>query len=126
MKSVSRGGFSISVPDNFDVSGSASDAQFIGPDQTSYTSVKISDAKNMSLDQVVAQYSKRYGGGASATVGGKSGRRFNYSPRSDISGRIYLTVVNNKVYQVTQTWQKKYASDYESVFNKMISSFSIK
>ncbi len=126
MTTLSRSGFSISYPDNFKVESSSGAVQLVGPDGTSSTAISVKDASHMSLDQVAERYKKTFGSGASATVGGNAGRRYAYSPRSDVSGRIYMTVANNKVYMITQTWLKANASAYQPVFEKMIASFNAK
>jgi len=131
MKSEKGEGFSIMIPDNFQVTTGASGAniiksyKYIGERRLDCTiQVDILDTKGNSLEEVTNGHSKFPGAGApsSTTLGGVKTNTLNFTPSKDVSGKLYLTVIGNKCYRTAIIWFKGEQEHYLPIFEKCVKS----
>jgi hypothetical protein len=133
MKGYSGSHFNIQYPSNFSpgtarAGGAMASMTFSGARNDSYFQVDVIDPKGMTLDQIVEQNKRNYGGRAAsaATVGGQKGFVFNYSGGEDVASRAYFVIANNKLYRITVNWYKPQQDLYLAAFEKSLGSFQAK
>jgi hypothetical protein len=96
--------------------------------------IEVSDAKNLTVDKVVAQnevnlqkagytIKKR----ANATMDGEKAALLDLTyAKGEIDSRAYFVVKANKLYFIFLTWYRPQSSVYIPTFEKMVSSLKIK
>lgn len=125
-------GFTIMVPDNFDVknpqSASIKSYKFDGERRGDcYILVDIIDAsKQNKLEKIVADNKAKFGGAdpRATTVGGQKAFVFEYSPSASIARKAYFVVNGNRLYRIIADWNRSEDKDmFKPVFDKSIGTF---
>ncbi len=125
-------GFSIKVPDNFDVKKpNNSSYKFEGERRGDcYIMIDITDAsKQSNLDKIVKDNKAKFGGkdAKSTSLGGQKAYVFQYSPGGRISRKAYFAVKDKKLYRIIVDWNRVEDKDlFIPVFNKCVASFKFK
>jgi chitodextrinase len=96
--------------------------------------IEVSDAKNLTVDKVVAQNEGnllkagyRTKKKASVTIDGNKAALIDLTyAKGDVDSRAYYTVKNNKMYFIFLTWYRPQAKVYVPIFEKMVSSLKLK
>jgi hypothetical protein len=96
--------------------------------------IEVSDAKNLTVDKVVAQNEAnlqkvgyRIRKRANATIDGEKAALLDLTyAKGEIDSRAYFVVKANKLYFVFLTWYRPQSNVYIPTFEKMVSSLKIK
>lgn len=136
LKTVSGDGFSISIPDNFGKerdlykSKSAINSYLYLGERRGDCQIKVEifDAKGAKLQKIVDDSKSAFGNAnpSKTTLGGKEAFMIAYAPTSDLKGKVWFAINNDKLYRVLITWYVPEADDYKSIFEKSVGTFSFK
>jgi hypothetical protein len=96
--------------------------------------IEVSDAKNLTVDKVVAQNGSilqkagyKTKKKVSVTIDGNKGTLIDLTyTKGDVDSRAYYTVKNNKLYFIFLTWYRPQAIVYIPTFEKMVASLKLK
>lgn len=128
-------GFSINIPENFDTERTGKKdviytTKFIGLRRGDCDiQVDVLDASEQSdLNKIVEDSRKLYGNAApkASTIGGNTAKMLQYKPTSNHGRKVYFTVNDKKLYQITVTWFVPEQKDYLPIFDKCVQSFKFK
>ncbi len=120
-KNVSGNGFSISIPDNFTLSGSGAKYSISGDRRADCAiSITSEDSKKNSLDDILKQ-NEKLGKASKTTLGGKPAGLINIA-KKDLDSKLYFVVIGDKLYKVFATYYKPEAASYRPAFTKMLGS----
>lgn len=125
-------GFTISIPDNF-YAGKASSANtlaaynFIGDRRgdCNITVDVLDGSKTSDLKKAAGELASKYPGSPSvsgAKIGGTDGFMMNWSPRSDVRGRVYFAKKGDKIFRIAINWFVPEQANYLPIFEKSINS----
>jgi len=125
---------SISHPDNFEVDQPAPKApaeysmDLRGYRQDCFIHLDIIPAKGLSPEKVVEQNAKFYKetSRGTVTIADVPTTYLNYSPRNDVSSRVYFLVKNDKIHRIIFNYYTPMKQIYLPVFEKTISTLVIK
>lgn len=125
-KAVSGDGFSMQIPDNFKLTGSAGKYTISG-DRRGDCVISIStlDSKGVPLDKILEQNAS-LGAASKTSIGGNPAGVINYKSKADLDSKIYFVVHNGKLFKIFATYYKPEAESYRPAFSKMISSIKFK
>ncbi|HVZ40826.1 MAG TPA: hypothetical protein VHI13_16220 [Candidatus Kapabacteria bacterium] len=133
MKAFGGSNFSIQYPSNFTpgtarAGGAIESKNFSGARNDSYFQIDVIAAKDMTLQEIVDQNKKSYGGRAAspASVGNLKGFVFNYNGGKDVSSRAYFAMSNGKLYRITMNWFRAQQESYLPAFEKALATFQAK
>ncbi|MGQ9819162.1 MAG: hypothetical protein ACUVQ1_04470 [Candidatus Kapaibacteriales bacterium] len=125
-------GFSIKIPDNFDVRNpkvpnALKSYQYIGERRLDCDiRIDIFDAsKQNKLEKIVEDNKSKHKNANPivTTLGGEKAYLFEYSPVTNVKSKVYYAIHNNKLYRVTVNWFSGEEKIYKPIFDKTISSF---
>lgn len=125
-------GFSIKIPDNFDirnpkVAGAIKSYQYIGERRLDCDiRIDIFDAsKQNKLDKIVEDNKVKHKNTNPITtnLGGEKAFVFDYSPIPNVKSKVYYAIYSNKLYRVTINWFVGEEKIYKPVFDRVITSF---
>jgi hypothetical protein len=125
-------GFSIKVPDNFDVKKpKANSYKFDGERRGDcYILIDITDAsKQSNLDKIVKDNKAKFGGKdpKATSLGGQKAYVFQYSPGGKINRKAYFAVKDKKLYRIIVDWNRVEDKDlFYPIFMKSVASFKFK
>lgn len=128
----SNDGFSIKIPDNFDVKKpKAGSFKFEGERRGDcYIIIDITDAsKQSNLDKIVKDNTAKFGGKAPkpTTLGGVKAYVFHYSPARHMDRKVYFAVKNKKLYRIIVDWNTVEDKGlFYPIFMKCVQSFKFK
>jgi len=125
--------FGIQIPQNFDgtkgKSSGLSSMSFAGSRLDCTIQVDVFDAsKQKNLDKIAEQNKGAYGGASpkATTIGGNRAVYFSYNPTPQVAARAYFTVKGDRMFRVTINWYKPEESVYLPIFEKCVSTMSLK
>ena len=131
--------FDIAYPTNFDFKFPQKPntdvvMELKGYRQDCTMSVEVSDAKNLTVEKVVAQnetiFQKvgyKIKKKANATINGNRAALIDLTySKGEVDSRAYFAVKGNKMYYIFLTWYRPQANVYVPVFEKMVASLKIK
>lgn len=125
-------GFSIKIPDNFDVRNpkvpnALKSYQYIGERRLDCDiRIDIFDAsKQNNLDKIVDDNKSKHKNvnPIATTFGGEKAYFFEYAPVTNVKSKVYYTIHNNKLFRVTVNWFIGEEKLYKQIFDKTIASF---
>lgn len=124
-------GFTMQVPDNFDVKNPKSNAiksyKFEGMRRGDcYILIDVFDAsKQNKLDKIVADNKPKYNTEPKATnISGQKAYVFEYAASAQIQRRVFFAVNGNKLFRITVDYNKTEDADlFKPVFDKSIATF---
>lgn len=125
-------GFSIKIPDNFDVrnpkvGGALKSYQYIGERRLDCDiRIDIFDAsKQNKLEKIVDDNKAKHKNTnpSSATLGGEKAYLFEYSPVANVKSKVFYAIHKNKLYRVTVNWFAGEEKLYKPIFDNSIASF---
>jgi len=125
-------GFSIKVPDNFDVKKPKPGSyKFDGERRGDcYILIDITDAsKQTDLSKIVQDNKANFGGKdpKETKIGGQKAYLFQYNPGGQISRKAYFVIKGSKLYRIIVDWNRLEDKDmFLPIFDKSVSSFSFK
>lgn len=90
--------------------------------------IDVFGAQKLTVDKVWEQNKNAYHAKSSdkTTIGGEPAIWADYSPRKDISSRVYFTVKNDKVIRTTINYYSPQKEIYFPVFENMVKSMKLK
>ena len=125
--------FTIQIPQNFQgtkgQSSGLSSMSFAGSRLDCTIQVDVFDAsKQKNLDKIADQNKATYSGAdpKPSTIGGNRAVYFNYNPNAQVAARAYYTVKGDRMFRITVNWFKPEQSVYLPIFEKCVSSMSLK
>lgn len=125
--------FTIQIPQNFQgtkgKSSGLSSMSFAGSRLDCTIQVDVFDAsKQKNLDKIADQNKATYAGAEPkpTTIGGNRAVYFNYNPNAQVSARAYYTVKGDRMFRITVNWFKAEQAVYLPIFEKCVSSMSLK
>lgn len=125
-------GFSIKIPDNFDVRNpkipnAIKSYQYIGERRLDCDiRIDIFDAsKQNNLDKIVEDNKSKHKNinPVATTLSSEKAYLFEYAPVTNVKSKVFYTIHNNKLYRVTVNWFIGEEKLYKPIFDKVISSF---
>ena len=125
-------GFTISVPDNFDVKNpsgaSIKSYKFDGERRGDcYILIDIIDAsKQNKLEKIVQDNKAKFGNSEprATTVNGQKAFVFEYNPSGSIARKAYFVIKGNRLYRIIADWNRVEDKDmFKPVFERSISTF---
>jgi hypothetical protein len=124
----------ISYPDNFEVDQPTpkSPAEYSmdlrGYRQDCFIHLDIIPAKGLAPEKVVEQNAKFYKetSRGTVTIADVPTTYLNYSPRNDVSSRVYFIVKNDKIHRIIFNYFTPMKQIYLPVFEKTISTLAVK
>lgn len=124
-------GFSIMVPDNFDIkspkiSGALKSYLFTGERRADCDiRVDIFDASKGKLDKIAQDNKSKHGNAEpkATTFAGEKAYQFEYSPVAQVKSRVFYVVKNAKLFRITMNWFAGEEASYKPIFEKSLSSF---
>jgi hypothetical protein len=94
-----------------------------------FVTVDVRPAKKLSLEKVVDQNSKSFRDAKAKTntsVSGEKAVYLNFTPVSNIDGRVYFMVKNDKFYRIITYYYSPMKKSFQPAFDKVIASIRFK
>lgn len=123
----------VSYPNNFNTKFPKTSFEFtgnfVGLRQDCNFQIDVFPSKGLSVEKIVEQNKGKYSGlrgTGERQIAGLKGIYLNYSAVKNISSRAYFVVKGEKVYRITLNWHVEEEKNYLPVFEKMLSSLTLK